>query len=183
MPELPPPSPAETSPPPAPVSAVVVMGVCGTGKSTVGARLADALGWSYADADDYHPPANVAKMQAGTPLDDNDRWPWLDRLQSLLDEYDQRGDGIVLACSALKASYRERLRVSPRCPAFVYLHGTRDLLAGRMAARQDHYMPASLLDSQLATLEEPALDEAIHCNVAQTPGQIVMQAIAALRTI
>jgi gluconokinase len=158
------------------------MGVCGTGKSTVGARLADALGWTYADADDFHPPTNVAKMQSGTPLDDADRWPWLDRLHALLAEHNQRSDGIVLACSALKASYRQRLAVDPRCPCFVYLHGTRELLAGRLAARQDHYMPPTLLDSQLATLEEPTLDEAIHCNVAQTPGQIVMQVIAALRT-
>ena len=158
--------------------AVVVMGVCGTGKSTIGIQLAASLGWDYVDADDHHPSANVAKMRAGTPLNDDDRAPWLDRLRDLLEEHARNRRGIVLACSALKAPYRRRLSPPAHAPRWVYLHGSRELLAERLGARAGHYMPASLLDSQLATLEAPTRDEAIWCDVAADPARSVRHVLA-----
>ncbi len=134
---------------------VVLMGVCGCGKTTVGRAVADVLGWRFFDADDFHPPASVAKMAAGTPLTDDDRWPWLDRLRDTLAATLARGEHAVLACSALKASYRARLAEAGDV-RFVHLKGDRATFAARLALREGHYMPASLLDSQLATLEEPA---------------------------
>jgi gluconokinase len=157
-------------------SAIIIMGVCGTGKSTVGIQLADTLGWPFADADDFHPPTNVAKMRAGTPLNDADRTPWLDTLRDHL----RAQAPTVLACSALKRQYRDRLRTAAAGIRFVYLHGDRDLLATRLGARAGHYMPSSLLDSQLATLEAPSTDEAIWCDIAQPPGRIVQSVLAAL---
>ena len=136
---------------------IIVMGVAGSGKTTVGTALAVALGWRFVDADDHHSPASVAKMARGEPLDDADRRPWLDDLRAIIEEALARGDGLVLACSALKASYRARL-----APAgaggrvrFVYLAGTPEL-HGRLAQRAGHFMKAAMLDSQLATLEAPA---------------------------
>lgn len=156
------------------------MGVCGTGKSTVGEQLAAALGWAYADADNFHPPENVEKMRAGTPLNDVDRGPWLDHLRELLTTHQREQRGLVLACSALKSDYRRRLQ--PATPvSFVFLHGTPALLAARMGSREGHYMPASLLDSQLATLEPPSPDEAIWCDVANSPAAIVAQVLSRLR--
>jgi gluconokinase len=119
-------------------SAIIIMGVCGTGKSTVGIQLADTLGWPFADADDFHPPTNVAKMRAGTPLNDADRTPWLDTLRDHL----RAQAPTVLACSALKRQYRDRLRTAAAGIRFVYLHGDRDLLATRLGARAGHYMPS-----------------------------------------
>ena len=139
---------------------VLVMGVAGVGKTTIGEALAAALGARFIDADDYHPPQNVAKMKAGIPLEDADRWPWLQKLNDIL-----RDEGkAVLACSALKESYRRRL--ADGIPDFkvVYLHGTAELIRDRMKTRRHRYMPAALLDSQLATLEPPA--EAIAIDVA-----------------
>ena len=133
---------------------LVVMGVSGSGKSTVGAALAKALGWPFLDADDFHPPANVAKMAAGTPLTDADRAPWLDRLATEMRGILTRGGSGVLACSALKNAYRERL-ASAGDVRFVYLEGDAATIAARLAARQHEYMPASLLASQFATLEPP----------------------------
>ena len=133
---------------------VVVMGVTGCGKSTVGAALAQRMGWRFLDADDFHPPANVAKMAAGTPLTDGDRWPWLDRLAAELRAIEQSGGSAVLACSALKASYRARLAAAGNV-RFVHLAGDEATIAARLASRRHRYMPASLLASQFATLEAP----------------------------
>ncbi|MDB4385514.1 gluconokinase [Opitutaceae bacterium] len=156
--------------------AVVVMGVCGTGKSTVGLGLADRLGFPYADADDYHPAENVAKMREGIALNDEDREPWLDRLRGLLEEHLSNGTGIVLACSALRQIYRDRLKPAHGELKIVFLRGDRELLAARMAARTDHYMPPTLLDSQLATLEVPAPRDALWCDVADAPETIIANA-------
>ena len=136
--------------------AVVVMGVAGAGKTTIGRRLAAALDWPFYDADDFHPAANVARMAAGITLTDEERQPWLTALNRLLTEHLIGGRSLVLACSALKAVYRDRLSAGdgPDDLIFVHLKGSRELIFGRMAARQGHYMPVSLLDSQLAILEE-----------------------------
>ena len=132
---------------------VVLMGVSGSGKSTVGAALAVALGWPLVDADDLHPPENVAKMAAGIPLTDDDRWPWLDAVGAVLGEGD-----VIVACSALRRVYRDRLRaVAPF--ELIYLRGDPALLAERIGHRRGHFMPAALLQSQLDTLEEPGADE------------------------
>lgn len=138
-----------------------IMGVCGCGKTTVGKRLADRLGWRFFDADDFHPPANVNKMASGIALTDEDRWPWLDRLAAALDDSTRAGEHVVLACSALKQAYRERLtrRASDlrklRDVRWIYLKGDTASIAPRLAARSGHYMPATLLASQFAALEEP----------------------------
>jgi gluconokinase len=140
---------------------VVVMGVSGVGKTTIGEALAGELGWRYVDADDYHPAANVAKMAAGTPLQDADRWPWLDRLNLLLREQKDA----VLGCSALKQAYRRRLTEGLEEFRFVYLRGSFELLSQRAGGRKHRFMPASLLKSQFETLEPPA--DAIEIDVAQ----------------
>jgi carbohydrate kinase (thermoresistant glucokinase family) len=131
------------------------MGVCGSGKTTVGEALAAQLHCRFLDADDFHPPRNVAKMASGQPLTDEDRWPWLDRLADELAQILARGEHAVLACSALKDSYRKRLQRAGDV-RIVYLKGDEATLSARLAARRHQYMPASLLPSQLATLEEPA---------------------------
>jgi gluconokinase len=134
---------------------VIVMGVSGVGKTTVGQRLAAALGCRFRDADELHPPENIAKMAAGIPLTDEDRWPWLERLRELIQGTLEAGGDLVLACSALRRVYRERLSVEAARQRWVYLWGPRALIAQRLAARRGHYMPPSLLDSQLGTLEVP----------------------------
>lgn len=134
---------------------VVVMGVTGCGKSTVGAALARRLGCRFLDADDFHPPANVEKMRAGAALDDADRWPWLDTLARELRSAAGRGEIVVLACSALKAVYRERLAAAAPI-RFVHLTGDERTIAARLAGRAHRYMPASLLASQFAALEAPS---------------------------
>ena len=153
---------------------VLVMGVAGVGKTTIGEALASALGARFIDADDYHPPENVAKMKAGIPLQDADRWPWLDRLNKALKE-ERRA---VLACSALKESYRRRLADGVQDFRIVYLHGTPELIRERMKTRQHRYMPAALLDSQLATLEPPA--DAITIDVAGPREQSVASILRSL---
>lgn len=137
---------------------IVVMGVSGSGKTSVGCALAARLRIGFVDADDLHPAANVEKMRAGQPLTDDDRWPWLDRVgQTLAEEAP-----VIVACSALKRSYRDRIRAACGAPVgFIHLSGSRDEIAARMAGRTDHYMPISLLDSQFATLEAPGPDEAL----------------------
>lgn len=144
-------------PPPAPPP-VVVMGVSGSGKSTVGAALAERLGVGFTDGDGLHPEANVAKMRSGEPLTDADRAPWLDIVGDRLAR--NVADGIVVACSALRRTYRDRLRSHAPDTVFVHLAGGRELLAGRMGGRAGHFMPPALLESQLATLEPLADDEA-----------------------
>ena len=121
---------------------VVVMGVSGSGKTTIGTALAEQLGWAFLDGDDWHPPQNVAKMSAGTPLTDEDRWPWLDRLNAELRAREAKGDSAVLACSALKEVYRERLSRGLTDWRLVFLHGSAEILRERLAARKHHYMPA-----------------------------------------
>lgn len=139
---------------------LVVMGVCGCGKSTIGAALSGRLGVPFEDADDYHPPANVEKMSQGVPLEDADRWPWLDALGSALGQQARDTGCVVAACSALRRDYRDRLVAAAAEPIlFIYLNGSRELIAGRMAARKDHFMPAQMLESQFATLEVPQADE------------------------
>lgn len=162
---------------------VVVMGVSGCGKSTVGRQLAAGLGVEYVEGDALHPPENVARMAAGLPLTDDDRQGWLSALAERLAAARAQGRGLVVACSALKRAYRDQLRAAAPDTRFVYLHGERALLARRMAAREDHYMPPSLLDSQLATLEPPDADErALSFDIAQPPEAIAGAALAALRS-
>jgi gluconokinase len=144
---------------------VVLMGVSGCGKTSVGQALAAELGWPFFDADDYHPPANVARMAAETPLTDADRWPWLDRLAAMMAAVNQSGGSAVLACSALKQAYRDRLAVAGDL-RFVHLKGDRGTIAARIEARAHRYMPPTLLGSQFATLEEPR--EAIVVDVRDT---------------
>jgi carbohydrate kinase (thermoresistant glucokinase family) len=136
---------------------VVLMGVCGCGKTTVGRMLAGELGWPFLDADDFHPPANVAKMAAGIPLTDEDRWPWLDRLASEMTAILDRGGHAVLACSALRQIYRDRLAPASIASRvrFAFLKGDEATIASRIGSRQHRYMPPSLLKSQFAALEEP----------------------------
>jgi gluconokinase len=145
---------------------LVVMGVSGTGKSTVAEVLARRLGWPIEEGDDLHPPGNVAKMTAGQPLTDGDRWPWLNRVGNWIRSRTASGEPGIITCSALRRAYRDRLR-GPGV-AFVQLDGSRDEIAGQMSRRAEHFMPLSLLDSQLATLEPLADDEAgIVVSVAQ----------------
>lgn len=135
---------------------VIVMGVSGAGKTTVGHALAAALGWRFLDADDLHPEPNRVKLASGVPLTDEDRWPWLWLLAGVIGEALRQEDGLVMACSALKEAYRKVLEVDPARVRVVYLDAPREVLARRLAERQGHFMPPSLLDSQLATLEVPA---------------------------
>jgi carbohydrate kinase (thermoresistant glucokinase family) len=152
---------------------VVLMGVSGCGKSTIGGVLTGRLGWPLAEGDDLHPAENVAKMAAGHPLTDEDRWPWLQRIRDWIEDREAAGESGIVTCSALKRRYRDVLRggdADDPNVAFAYLHGTRDLLLARLAGRHGHFMPASLLDSQLADLEPPSPDErAIGVDIAQPP--------------
>jgi len=134
---------------------VLVIGVCGCGKTTIGQALAQELGWRFLDADDFHPEANVAKMASGIPLTDEDRWPWFDRIVAEMQRVSRAGKHAVVACSALKQAYRNRL-ASGGDVRVVYLKGDAATIEPRLARRAGHFMPASLLPSQLATLEEPS---------------------------
>jgi gluconokinase len=141
------------------VRAIVVMGVSGCGKSTVAARLAQRLGWEFAEADAFHSPANIEKMRSGIALTDEDRWPWLDAIAAWIDAARAQGRPCIVACSALKRRYRERLAAGHGDVRFVYLKGDYEIVAARLAGRSGHYMPLSLLQSQYDALEEPAADE------------------------
>ena len=152
----------------------IIMGVSGCGKTTVGTELANHLGWNFYDADDFHPPENVAKMASGTPLNDDDRHPWLVSLHDLISASLEKGKSGVLACSALKESYREILLKNNENVQIVYLKGSFDLILSRMQARSGHYMKPEMLKSQFDTLEEPvdALTVPISMSVAEILGQI-----------
>lgn len=160
-----------------PVNAFVVMGVSGSGKTTIAAMLAGRLGWPYRDADDFHPAANIAKMSAGQPLDDLDRAPWLAAIATWLDAQRAKGEHGIVACSALKRAYRNVLIGARPDIGLVFLDGTRDLIHARMAARRDHFMPAGLLDSQMATLEPPATDEGALRLAVDAPPEDIVNAI------
>jgi gluconokinase len=159
---------------------VVVMGVSGSGKTVIGGALSAKLGWSFLDGDDWHPPENVAKMSSGKPLTDEDRWPWLDRLNAELRTREARGESVVLACSALKQAYRDRLTRGVADWKLVFLNGSFELLRARMKLRKHRYMPASLLQSQFATLERPK--KAIAVDVAESTEQCVGYIVKALRS-
>lgn len=164
---------------------VIVMGVSGCGKSTVAAGMAEALSLAMIDGDDLHLAASVAKMRAGIALDDADRWPWLDRIgQSLLaPPGDHGGRGCVIACSALKRVYRDRLREAAAPIHFIFLDGNAGLIAERMAKRTGHYMQPELLASQFRTLERPAADETdvVRLDISQAIPSLVTQAVAELK--
>lgn len=152
---------------------VVLMGVSGSGKSTIGAALSQQLGWPYSDADVFHPPANVAKMSAGEPLNDDDRKPWLAAIAAHIDKARADGAHAIVSCSALKRIYRDVLVGARDDVRLVLLDGTKDEIHARMSARKDHFMPLSLLDSQFATLERPTPDERAICvSISGTPAQI-----------
>lgn len=159
---------------------IVVMGVSGSGKSTVGRLLAERLGWVFADADDNHSPASVAKLRRGEPLEEQDRLPWLRVLRGRIDDWLANGDSAVLACSALTRRSRDLLRGDDERVAFVHLTGSRAALVERLARRQGHFMPADLLDDQLATLEPPTPDEALEVDLAAEPEAIVDEIIRRL---
>ncbi len=163
--------------------AVIVMGVSGSGKSTLGAVLAQALDCPFLDGDDFHDSAAIAKMSAGEPLTDDDRWPWLDRLGRAMGRTLAAGGTAVAACSALRRSYRDRLRVAIQAPTrFILLDAGPDELRRRLDHRRDHYMPASLLGSQLATLERPGADEAATAlKIGASPEQLCGAALAWLK--
>ena len=151
---------------------LVIMGVSGSGKSTVGKLLARELGWTFLEGDDYHPPANIEKMRRGIPLDDNDRRPWLDAIRHRLRDACHRGENVVLACSALKHAYQHYLaQFAPECVRYVYLFGSEELIRQRLAQRTGHFMNPALLHSQFETLEPP--EEAIRVKVASSPEEIV----------
>jgi gluconokinase len=139
--------------------ALVVMGVSGSGKSTIADRLAERTGWKYEDGDNFHPPSNVAKMSAGHPLTDEDRWPWLQAIAAEIDRACGAGEHVVIACSALKRAYRDVLVHGRNDVRIIYLDGTEALIGERLAQRKHHFMPADLLDSQFKTLEPPAASE------------------------
>jgi gluconokinase len=164
-----------------PPPVIVLMGVSGCGKSTVGAKLSQTLGWPFRDADSFHPPANIDKMSRGVPLTDADRWPWLDAIASWIDERRAgRAPGIV-SCSALKRVYRERIVGARSGVRLVYLRGSRELVAARLAGRVHHFMPAALLASQFEALEEPLEDEhPVIVSIAEAPVRIAATIISEL---
>jgi gluconokinase len=165
----------------APAQVVVVMGVSGVGKTTVARGLAAALGWAFAEGDDLHPAANVAKMAAGEPLDDEDRWPWLAAIREWVDAQLDVGTSAVVTCSALKRSYRDALLAGRPELRFCEIDAPTDLLVDRLSRREGHYMPPSLLPSQLATLEPLAADEpGVRVAATGTPEDVVGAALTAL---
>jgi gluconokinase len=160
---------------------IIVMGVSGVGKTTVAQGIARAMGWEFAEGDDFHSAANKAKMAAGHPLTDEDRWPWLRSIAAWIDDYAAAGRSSVVTCSALRRVYRDLLRDNRSGVRFCELEAPERLIADRLANRRGHYMPASLLGSQLATLEPLQADEpGVVVSVAATPDQIVAEALAKL---
>ena len=184
-------NPGPTNPPQQPMTApsqpialpvvLVLMGVSGCGKTTVAQILADRLHWAFEEGDALHPQANVDKMAAGHPLDDADRAPWLAKVADWVNARLDAGESGVITCSALKRAYRDLIDRRGSGIEFVYLHGSRELIASRLNARQGHFMPPSLLDSQFATLEEPAADEpAIRVEIGEAPEAIAADIADAL---
>lgn len=160
---------------------VVVMGVSGSGKSTVARSLADRLGWSMAEADEFHPAANIGKMSAGTPLTDADRAPWLAAIRDWITARAAAGESTVVTCSALKRAYRDVLRAADARVRFLHLHGAADVIADRMRHRSGHFMPPALLQSQFDTLEPLGSEEdGAAVDVTLTPEQIVEEAVTRL---
>ena len=161
---------------------VVLMGVSGSGKTLIGRGLAQAVGARFIDGDHYHPPQNVGRMRSGLPLRDEDRWGWLDAIAAEIAEGERRGELLVVGCSALKRAYRDRLRRASPHILFLHLDIGRQTAAARVAARRDHFMPASLIDSQFADLEPPAPEEgALSLDASREPASIVALAAEALR--
>ena len=153
---------------------VVMMGVSGSGKTVVGAALAAAIGGRFIEGDQYHSPENISRMASGQPLRDEDRWSWLDAIAAEIGDADRQGGTLVVACSALKRIYRDRLRRASRHILFVYLEIDRDTAAARVASRKGHFMPASLTDSQFADLEPPSPDEgALTLDATRDPADLV----------
>jgi gluconokinase len=164
-------------------SVLVVMGVSGCGKSTIASMLAHRLHWIYEDGDRFHPPSNIEKMHGGKPLTDEDRWPWLHGIAAWIDATRHAGNHGVVACSALKRAYRDILAGGRSDVGIVFLKGDRDLIARRLAARDGHFMPPALLDSQFAALEEPRADERpIVVSIVPHPRKIVETIVASLCT-
>jgi gluconokinase len=159
------------------------MGVSGSGKSTVATALARQLAWTFEDGDKFHPASNVAKMSAGHPLTDDDRWPWLQAIADEIDRVCKTGGHVVIACSALKRSYREVLVHGRDDVRIVFLNGTQALIADRLASRKGHFMPAGLLDSQFRTLQSPEANEhPITVSIDAPVETIVTNIVASLRT-
>jgi gluconokinase len=164
------------------MTVAVVMGVSGSGKTTIAEGIGQRLGWPLLEGDRFHPPANVEKMSRGIPLTDEDRWPWLRAIAEAIDEIRARGDSAVVACSALKRAYRDILIGDRSDVVLVYLQGDKGLIAGRMAARKGHFMPVTLLDSQFATLEEPGPDERpVTVSIALPAAAIVDEVVRRLK--
>ena len=165
-------------------SVIIVMGVASSGKTSLGERLAEELGWPFRDADSFHPPENVAKMAGGTPLNDDDRKPWLAAIAAWIDDLRAKGEHGIVTCSALKRAYRRVIVGDRPDVALVYLRGSRELIGRRMAARQHHFMPPALLDSQFATLEPPLGEpDCIRVDIDRTTDAVVAYAVKALRAV
>jgi gluconokinase len=166
------PSPSQKTP--SPPTVLVIMGVSGSGKTTIATLLAKKLGWVFRDADEFHPPANVAKMKSGVPLTDEDRWPWLEAIARFIDEELARGTKTIVTCSALKRRYRDIIIDNRKGVRLIYLKGDKALLEKRLAKRHGHFMPSSLLQSQFDALEEPAREEnPLTVSVDAIPDEIV----------
>jgi gluconokinase len=164
------------------MTVAVLMGVSGSGKTTIAEGVAKREGWRLVEGDDFHPPANVVKMRSGRPLTDEDRWPWLRAIAREIDAMLAGGESAVVASSALKRAYRDILIGDRRDVALVYLKGSKRLIADRMAARKGHFMPAALLDSQFAALEEPTADERpIVVSIDRPPDGIVEDVVRKLK--
>ncbi|KUM33250.1 gluconokinase [Arthrobacter sp. EPSL27] len=168
-----------------PTTHLVVMGVAGSGKSTIAAALSQQLGWACAEADEFHPQTNIQKMSQGIPLQDEDRWPWLQQIQNWMTTQAKAGKSTVLTCSALKQRYRQLLAQAEGRVLFLHLHGEADLIGQRMQGREGHFMPPTLLPSQLATLEPLSDDElatgSLRLDISKSPEELVSTIVASLK--